>query len=341
MTIEKPLVNTGYDENLMKLEEVFMPGFFRYKKDYYSSSSGLMNSDAYFVHYTSAKAALNIIKQKCFWMRNAKYMSDFSEVQHGYNVMSKFVSHGNDSWEKFSKIVEEIVPGSIEKAISIYNSYDEGIKSGTYILSMSEHDECENEYGRLSMWRAFGGQSERVAIVFRIPAHSSGALALKIFFNPVSYVKDDEEYKEIEEVIENVKNNKAFLCSVNPELVALNIVAMILVNIVCMKHKGFKEEREWRCVYHPKCFASELSTRLIEQSVEDVGGVPQVIYKIPLNAAVDPVLSDLDFCNLFDGLIIGPSKYPYAMYEAFCLELEKVGVVDAASKVRVSDIPIR
>jgi len=45
-----------------------------------------------FVHYTSAEAALNIIKTKRMWMRNTTCMADYREVQHGLQIIQKFLS---------------------------------------------------------------------------------------------------------------------------------------------------------------------------------------------------------------------------------------------------------
>ena len=43
-----------------------------------------------FVHYTSAAAALAIIKSKRLWMRNTTCMSDYREVQHGFAILNSF-----------------------------------------------------------------------------------------------------------------------------------------------------------------------------------------------------------------------------------------------------------
>jgi hypothetical protein len=80
---------------------------------------------------------------------------------------------------------------------------------------------------------------------------------------------------------------------------------------------------------------------LIEAATEIVCGVPQIIYKLPLDAAVSDTLYNLDLSSLFDRLIIGPSPYPWAMYEAFVDTLTKSGVVNAQERVFVSGIPIR
>src|ERR1700756_4074915 len=57
----------------------------------------------------------------------------------------------------------------------------------TYIACVSEHLDSEDQNGRLSMWRAFGGTGTRVGIVLRFPYVSISALSLALTFNPVAY----------------------------------------------------------------------------------------------------------------------------------------------------------
>ena len=108
---------------------------------------------------------------------------------------------------------------------------------------------------------------------------------------------------------------------------------------VGVKHEGFHEEREWRAIYGPARWQSEIMTR--HMSIETPNGVPQRIYKIPLDVTVDGALADLDFPRIFHRLIIGPSPYGVAMEDAFIRELQKAGVKDAHQRVVRSDIPIR
>lgn len=76
-------------------------------------------------------------------------------------------------------------------------------------------------------------------------------------------------------------------------------------------------------------------------SVEVIGGVPQIIYQLPLDSSVSPVLAELDLARMFDRLIVGPSPYPWAMFEAFVDALTKMGIADAGNRVYVSGIPLR
>jgi hypothetical protein len=111
----------------------------------------------------------------------------------------------------------------------------------------------------------------------------------------------------------------------------------LLSGVVCLKHQGFHEEREWRAIYAPNRWPS----RLVESSTEVVSGVPQLVYKVPLDASVSNQIADLDFTQIFDHLIIGPTPYPWPIYSAFVGELTKIGVSNAAERVLVSGIPIR
>jgi hypothetical protein len=58
-------------------------------------------------------------------------------------------------------------------------------------------------------------------------------------------------------------------------------------------------------------------------------------------AAVSDDGKALDFAQIFDGLAIGPARYPQSLKNAFTEELEKAGVKDAASKIRISGNPLK
>jgi len=123
-----------------------------------------------------------------------------------------------------------------------------------------------------------------------------------------------------------------------PEEVIVHMVFNLLVaGVICLKHEGFREEREWRAIYAPNRTPSDLMT----SSIEVINGIPQQIYQIPLDVTVSPALQDLDFAKVFDRLIIGPTSYPLPIYDAFVKTLRASGVTDAETKVFISGIPIR
>ena len=211
------------------------------------------------------------------------------------------------------------------------------IQFGTYIASISEHNDNEDLHGRLSMWRAFGGNSARVAFVFRPPYASRVAEALAIMFSPVAYLTAAETHEQIASVVANIGAEAEFLKSTDRQTIFRFVVSMFVAGVVCLKHEGFREEQEWRLIYSPNRWASphvKVETRV-------VGGVPQTIYKLPFDASVSPDIAELDLPRIFDRLIIGPTPYPWVMYQAFVMALKDAGVADAETRVFCSGIPIR
>lgn len=187
------------------------------------------------------------------------------------------------------------------------------------------------------MWRAFGGNTARVAVVLRLPWFSAGSEALNLMVSPVAYLREEEAHAVLATVIENIGANHDFLVSIDRSAVVATVFTMLVAGVTCLKHEGFHEEREWRVIYAPERSPSAL----MESSIEVVGGIPQMIYKLPLDANISGVLAELDLARIFDRLIIGPSQFSWSMYEAFTKALTAKGVEQADTRVCISGIPIR
>jgi len=323
-----------------RFEQIFMPYAKKQRDEAYKRQlkpgEDPAAQELKFVHYTSAEAALKIIASKRLWMRNTNCMADYREVQHGFEILNEYFSDKKKT-DAFIKALDACVPGVAQEAITLFNSWWKDIRFNTFITSISEHDPAEDFHGRLSMWRAFGLSAARVAIVFKVPRESAGALALRILFSPVAYLNKDDAYGVLAEVMTNVGTNCDFLKSVDRQLVVENVFRMFLAGVTCLKHEGFREEREWRAIYCPRFYKSPL----MESQIEVVSGVPQIVFKLPLDAKAAPELADLDFARIFHRLIIGPSPYPWPMFEAFREALTLAGISDAGDRLWSSGIPIR
>src|SRR3954463_2431110 len=68
---------------IQRLTEIFMP----HASD---RPSALVDRKGRFAHYTSAEAALQIIRTKTMWMRNTNCMADYSEVGHGFALLNRY-----------------------------------------------------------------------------------------------------------------------------------------------------------------------------------------------------------------------------------------------------------
>lgn len=318
------------------LTNIFFPFASRRRKTLYPSEGAKCR----FVHYTTAENALKIIETKRLWMRSTMCMSDYREVDHGHDLLIRaFSSPANETqsrYDLFTSTLDACAPGVASKAVSTFNENWDQIRCNTYVTSLSEHKSGqEDTYGRLSMWRAFGGSSGKVALVISVPWFSPGAERLKLMFNPVAYFTEEEIAKEVDSVIDNMRSNAQFLGQVRPlEWISGVVYGMFLSAVTCLKHCGFQEEREWRVIHG----AFPLFSDLMENSIECIGGVPQRVFKLPLEERISP---EIDFSHIFDRLIIGPTQFPTAMRWAFIEKLARAGVKDPDSKVVISDIPIR
>ena len=99
--------------------------------------------------------------------------------------------------------------------------------------------------------------------------------------------------------------------------------------------------RDSRPLHQQPAVDFDVKSKLITSSVEPINGIPQLVYKLPLDKSIDPILEDIDFSKIFDRLIIGPSQFSIAMSAAFVNALSQIGVPEARKKVFASHIPIR
>lgn len=318
-------------ELAQRLEEIFLPTTRARRTRLYQDGSACR-----FVHYTSADAALSIIRTKRLWLRNTTCMADYREVQHGFDNLRTYFSD-EARIRQFHSVFDDCHAGVATEAINLFNGWGSDILSNTYIASVSAHDDREDQHGRLSMWRGFGGNGARVGLVFRVPWRSAAAATLNVRFSPVTYLRPDEVSAEFEAVMQNVRANRDWLRTLDRQIISNSIYHMLETAVTCRKHEGFHEEQEWRAIYAPRRFPSEYT----ESELVTVNGIPQLVFKLPLDAKASPALADLDLAAMFDSLIIGPSQYPGALNQAFAMALLGAGVQDAANRIRVSGIPLR
>jgi hypothetical protein len=318
------------DEQTANLLNIFLPYAARCRER-------IIKENGRFVHYTSAVNALSIIKSRRIWMRNTTCMSDYREVHHGLDALNRYFN--NEPHRKaFSAALNDCHSGAAEEVLTLFNQWWQNTQLQTYITSISEHDNREDLHGRLSMWRAFGGGvAARVALVIKLQLHYNANIALQLALIPVGYFTDQELKNELDAVVSNIQTERDFLRSLDRGLFITSVFHMHVAHVVCVKHEGFHEEREWRIMYAPRRSPSPL----IESAVEIVSGIPQLVYKIPLENNSSAGISGIAFADLFDRIIIGPTQFPWAMYEAFVAALDQAGIKDAANRVFVSQIPVR
>lgn len=319
--------DTDYDKQT-KLQNIFLP-YTKQRIDEIKAQKGK------FVHYTSAENAISIINSKKLWMRNTKCMNDYMEVVHGHDLLVKFFEKHR---KLFYEVLEPFGKETGQTSLNLFDQWWNNIEVNTFIASISEHEPSEDINGRLSMWRAYGQPSAKAAIVLNIPFEPRGAVkGLQLILSPVFYFRYEDLEEKLFIIVDNIRKNTNYLLSLEVQEIVQSIFAMLLISAVGLKHEGFKEEKEWRIIYLPTLRPS----KLISHCIETINGIPQAIYQIPLEENPKEDVIGVAIPKLVERIIIGPSKYPIPMYQAFTAELRKAGVENLESKVIISDIPLR
>jgi hypothetical protein len=308
--------------------EIFNP-------DYFTRIDQIKESGRRFVYYTSAEAAMSIIRNEAVWLRNVQSMNDFSEVSHGYVCLRDALKEENGVRPLISYL-DSLFPGFKEGFFKHVNGWYPCMKAQSYMICISEHDDDEDANGRLSMWRAYGGKYP-VALVFKNGPLVNECDAFKANTNPVDY-QGPEHIKTRLLTLENrIRENEAFVKSMGQAEVEAWVYYMTKNLILHTKHPGFAEEKEWRVVYNSIMDSSPY----VQSEIVSLNGVPQQIYKIPLKNIPEENFNDATISEFVDRIIIGPTDEGSVLRDVFCKLLTEVGCEDANKRVYCSGIPLR
>jgi hypothetical protein len=261
-------------------------------------------------------------------------MNDYSEVRHGYDCLRR-AWHG-DSGRALQVALDRCHPSVASEAAQQFDKYTGLIVAGSFVSSFSEHDPSEDQYGRLSMWRAYCNPTG-VALVLNAAPFFGKSDALKAYSSPVAYLSDAEFNQVIQGIAANVEREREFLASVDRSALRLALFNMFKFAILCTKHPAFTEEKEWRIVYTPGLLSSDHLMR----NVRTVRGVTQTIYDLPLKNIPQEGLVGIEIPELLHKIIIGPTQYGAATANALWFLLQDAGVADPASRIVISGVPLR
>ena len=286
------------------------------------------------VHYTTADAAMKILKTKDVWLRKTSCMSDYMEVKHGIDCLVN--AYRGAAGEQLIAILNKLGDGIAEDVTNLFEGWRPHLEYDTYIACLSEHTSAEDAHGRLSMWRAFS-ESTGVALVLRNAPFLAYTGPPGVYSSPVLYLDDASFEFEMQKIIERITANEDFLRVQSRETVVEAVFNMFKFAALCTKHPGFFEEREWRVIYTPQMGQSPH----VRMEIESVNGIPQPICKFALREIPDIGYFGIEIPALLDRIIVGPTEYPNTILEAFITLLADAGVQNPVDRVHMTGIPLR
>lgn len=327
------------DDDKKKLNEIFFPYATEKENEFLYKKIKL-------AYYTNSETAINIIKNGELWLKNTSVMNDYGEILQGGKYIDNILSNSTGNQLK-SILCECTQNNSYQEWDNLINYF---IKHEfvqwlykTYIICFTEHLPEDNNIGRLSMWRAYGG-GNGVAFVFNSLESLKSKLSddLGIALTPVAYLTNDSLIEEFEKLIKSIKNNKKFLIKIDPIIVQQYVLSVLRYAIVAIKHYGFNEEKEWRFFSNSDYLINISRNR--GPNIETIRGIVQPVFKIKWR--VDN--QKINFLsNVLERIIIAPTQYDnikFTQYNVFANLLHSslgIPTAQAQSMVINSNIPYR
>jgi hypothetical protein len=323
-------------ELIKRLGPVFQPYVAR--KSAEAQDTGLR-----FVHYTSCDAALSIIENNSIWLRNATLMNDFSEIQHGLSCLRAYWTH--ERGNNLKNAIIAINPQGVDALVKSFDTNVFNLLNNTFLISVSEHDPSEDQFGRLSMWRAYG-QKTGAALVLNNGPMLSPTTAITAVSIPVMYASHDEFADHMDEVAAKLVDEGDLLREIEAvhlahyarSAISENMEQVFRYACIATKHPGFREEREWRVVYQPEL--SPTPPDRIAPATCTHDGVPQNIHKLFFRNYPEEGFIGATLPEILNRVIIGPTAYPYVVFSRMLDALRSRGV-ETANVLISSHIPLR
>ncbi len=294
-----------------------------------------------FVHYTSAESGMKILDSGEMLLRTSRLMNDFSEVAYGYSCLNQILV--GELGERLKKSLSTIQEGLPDIFSQNFGNTHHDIFHQTYLLSVSEHLDNEDRFGRLSMWRAYAPDNG-VAFVLNSAPFTSDSNALNAFTVPVLYKTADTLKPYVEEIVAGIEQNLDFLKKFGGQFIHDVLTASLRTIIQTTKHPAFAEELEWRVIYTPTMIPEENRFQDQEMRVPrrmlTIRGVPQQAYSIPFKDHPDDGLEGATIPMILDRILIGPSRDAQPIAFAFANKLRTDYGIGSPNIV-LTDIPMR
>ena len=77
---------------------------------------------------------------RVMWMRNSTCMNDFTEIQHGNEMLGRCLMGANAGKALFDSL-NSIVPAGADRAIQLFRQWWADMRAATFIACLSEHDD--------------------------------------------------------------------------------------------------------------------------------------------------------------------------------------------------------
>jgi hypothetical protein len=220
-----------------------------------------------------------------------------------------------------------------------YDVFEQDRSLEVYVFCLSRHTPGDND-GILSMWRAYGAQGSGAALIFNT-CHFEADERSPLMIAKVRYMDYQERFAavagKIEQWCDILKN--AAIPDDQLDGAAFALFSAFLVLSLVTKHRGFREEQEWRAIYLPELDPDNRLADGFHYIIGHRGAEPKLRIKLDPRS-ISPgktwALSDI-----IERILIGPTISSILAEKSVMRMLDLIGKSVLSSKVRSSTIPLR
>lgn len=284
-----------------------------------------------FAYYTTADTAYNIISNQEIWMRNASLMNDYSEIKYGLNLIAKSFGRNSTFCQKLNEVGKRLNTDLFSDFAKSFDDWVHDLETKTFLTCISKHSTQENDLGRLSMWRAYGGRNG-VAIIMDASPMLKEEDKLNVYSVPVQYWSEEETDTNFAKMVQSIQECFDSMAIEDWAEFKSDLSHFLKIYAIALKHPGFAEEQEWRVFYRP----SEEISDFVNSEIETIDGVPQKVHKLSL---IDD--AEIAIKTLIMRIIIGPCEHQYEISNTLIDALESQGVERPWDIMKISSIPLR
>lgn len=253
-----------------------------------------------------------MLKSGEIWLSNPLFSNDYEEVAFGLNSATEQLA---------LHVGLKSYPLLIETFQTFRNNLDRGGALTIFALCLSDflsqaknagQEEDEIHDGSLAMWRGYGGDGNGVAVLFdadRLEQYLGDPFKLV----KIRYLSQQERLNEVKSIFDQANQFLATQQRSDAELkqAAQALFQRILFHTLFIKHKGFREEEEWRAVL----WVTDISTQRLRDRIDyhRAGDHVLPMLKLPKhpNAQInfaDAIVRIVAGPGLAAGLFFGPLK---------------------------------
>lgn len=294
------------------------------------------NKKPLLAHYTTMQNFDHIIGSNELWFSNPLNMNDSDELAFGMN-QGAYEFRNNERLKKACGN-DEIFIKLVKIFDGLFSHFDKYNVLDTYVLCFSEHEKNDND-GKLSMWRGYGENGSGISFVINTNDLEPNP-ELPIILSAVHYATKEEMYdwiknkiEELAEILDQSNKSQEVL-----ESIASSWMERLKVFSLFTKHDGFKEEKEWRCVYLKDRDSNGQFKERYGYNISNKGLEPKLKLKLD---QLSNGGSALKLELLIDRIILGPTTSSVLAVESVKRMLWVKNKIILLEKVRASTIPYR